>query len=35
LSNDISLNYEDVGADVEGAAGQALVDANNYTDQEI
>ena len=35
LSNDLSLNYEDVGADVEGAAGQALIDANNYTDQEI
>ena len=35
LSNNVTLNYEDVGADVEGAAAQALLDANDYTDTEI
>ena len=32
LSNNVTLNYEDVGADVEGAAAQALVDAKAYAD---
>jgi hypothetical protein len=35
LSNNISLNYEDVGADIDGAASQALADANSYTDREL
>lgn len=31
----VVLNAGDVGADVAGSAAQALVDANNYTDNEI
>ena len=32
LHDNISLNYEDVGADKEGAADLALSNANRYTD---